>query len=198
MRITVKGDTGFVIDEYILDYAEAKIGRIEKFYNNIQEADLVLSESRGRSVAEVTLKASGKIIRAETQAPDIRAAIDKLSDKLEIQMKKFKEKLKDRARRTDQEKVKLASSESIIESKPLIVREKRFPISPLTDDEAIEQMELLGHDFFIYYRVSDNKENLAVLYRRKDGLDKTSTFLRIIFANTNQAENLKTVFIFDG
>ncbi len=169
MRITVKGDTGFVIDEYILDYAEAKIGRIEKFYNNIQEADLVLSESRGRSVAEVTLKASGKIIRAETQAPDIRAAIDKLSDKLEIQMKKFKEKLKDRARRTDQEKVKLASSESIIESKPLIVREKRFPISPLTDDEAIEQMELLGHDFFIYYRVSENKENLAVLYRRKDG-----------------------------
>jgi putative sigma-54 modulation protein len=85
-------------------------------------------------------------------------------------MKKFKEKLKDRARRSDQEKIKFESgSESIIESKSLIIREKRFPISPLTDDEAIEQMELLGHDFFIYYRVSDNKENLAVLYRRKDG-----------------------------
>jgi len=170
MRITVKGNTGSIMDEYILDYAETKIGRIEKFYNNIQEADLVLSESRGRNVAEVTLKASGKIIRAEAQASDIRAAIDKLSDKLEIQMKKFKEKLKDRARRSDQEKIKFESgSESIIESKSLIIREKRFPISPLTDDEAIEQMELLGHDFFIYYRVSDNKENLAVLYRRKDG-----------------------------
>ena len=96
MRITVKGNTGSIMDEYILDYAETKIGRIEKFYNNIQEADLVLSESRGRNVAEVTLKASVKIIRAEAQASDIRAAIDKLSDKLEIQMKKFKEKLKDR------------------------------------------------------------------------------------------------------
>lgn len=169
MRITVKGNTGSTIDEYILDYAEAKIGRIEKFYNNIQEADLVLSESRGRNVAEVTLKASGKIIRAEAQAPDIRAAIDKLSDKLEIQMKKFKEKLKDRARHGDQDKINIENSENIVESKPLILREKRFPISPLTDDDAIEQMELLGHDFFIYYRVSENKENLAVLYRRKDG-----------------------------
>jgi putative sigma-54 modulation protein len=169
MRITVKGNTGSTIDGYILDYAEAKIGRIEKFYNNIQEADLVLSESRGRNVAEVTLKASGKIIRAEAQAPDIRAAIDKLSDKLEIQMKKFKEKLKDRARHGDQEKINFENSGNIVESKPLILREKRFPISPLTDEDAIEQMELLGHDFFIYYRVNDNKENLAVLYRRKDG-----------------------------
>lgn len=170
MRITVKGNTGSTIDEYILDYAETKIGKIEKFYNNIQEADLVLSESRGRSVAEVTLRASGKIIRAETQAPNIKSAIDKLSDKLEIQMKKFKEKLKDRARHEGHEKVALSESkEEVIESKPLIMREKRFPISPLTDEEAIEQMELLGHNFFIYYRVSANAGNLAVLYKREDG-----------------------------
>ena len=171
MKITVKGGTGSMMDEYILDYAESKIGKVEKFYNNIQEADLVLSESRGRSVAEVTLKASGKIIRAETNAPNMRAAIDKLSDKLESQMKKFKEKLKDRARkRESSEDIALIKKDKrITEEKSLIKREKRFLIFPLTDEEAVEQMELLEHDFFIYYRVGSEREELAVLYRRKDG-----------------------------
>lgn len=171
MRITVKGGTGSMMDDYILDYAESKIGKVEKFYNNIQEADLVLSESRGKSVAEVTLRASGKIIRAETEASNMRAAIDKLSDKLEIQMKKFKEKLKDKARKREvaESTIQSENNEKVTEKNSLIRREKKFPISPLSDDEAIEQMELLGHDFFIYYRIISGRGELAVLYRRKNG-----------------------------
>jgi putative sigma-54 modulation protein len=169
MRITVKGNSDLNLDESILDYIQNKIGRVEKFYNNIQEADLVISELRGKSTTEITIKAEGKIIRAESQAQNIKASIDKLSDKIETQMKKYKERLKDKSRKEKQEERVLVPEDKTRELNFHIEREKRFTITPLTDEEALDQMELLGHDFFIYYRLNNGKERMAVIYRRRNG-----------------------------
>lgn len=170
MRITVKSENGSTLDENLLDYAEEKIGKIEKMHGNIQEADLVLSELRGRNVAEVTLKVAGKIIRAETDGSNIRGAIDRLAVKLEAQMRKYKEKQIDlsrkAARTTTNHEV---SQEPEKEKWSDIVREKKFYVEPMSDEEAMEQIELLGHDFFLYYRMTSKANHLALLYRRKSG-----------------------------
>lgn len=174
MRITIKSENEPSIDDQMLDYAEEKLGKVEKFFNNIQEADLVLSETRGKSVAEVTLLVSGKIIRAETQGATIRAAIDKLSDKIEAQMRKYKERLIDRSRKNARESNTLEKNivgviPPIPPTPSEIIREKKFPVEAMTDEDAIEQIELLGHDFFVYKRIQGDKDTLAVMYRRKDG-----------------------------
>ena len=171
MRITVKGNSDLNLDEGILDYIQNKIGRVEKFYSNIQEADLVISELRGKSTTEITIKAEGKIIRAESQAQNIKASIDKLSDKIETQMKKYKERLKDKSRKERQEERVVTNEDENVkeEFNQVIEREKRFTITPLTDEEALDQMELLGHDFFIYYRLNNDKEHIAVIYKRRNG-----------------------------
>ena len=169
MRITVKGNSDLKLDESILDYAQNKIGKVEKFHSNVQEADLVISETRGKCSAEVTIKADGKIIRAESQAQSIKASIDKLSDKIETQMKKYKERLKDKSKKERQEERIAVNEDEKEEFNQVIEREKRFIITPLTDEEALDQMELLGHDFFIYYRINKGKERIAVLYRRTNG-----------------------------
>lgn len=174
MRITIKSENDTSIDDQMLDYAEEKLGKVEKFFSNIQEADLVLSETRGKSVAEVTLLVSGKIIRAETSGANIRAAIDRLSDKIEAQMRKYKERLIDRSRKSARENSTLEKSIAGIEipvvSTPVeVIREKKFPVESMTDEDAMDQMELLSHDFFIYKRIQGEKDTLAVMYRRKDG-----------------------------
>jgi putative sigma-54 modulation protein len=170
MRITVKSENGSTLDENLLDYAEDKIGKIEKFYSNIQEADLVLSELRGRNVAEVTIKVAGKIIRAETEGSNIRGAIDRLSDKLETQMRKYKERQLDLSRKSARN---TSSNDHILgaekEKRSDIIREKKFFVEPMSDEEAIEQIELLSHDFFLYYRMTAKNNHLALLYRRKNG-----------------------------
>lgn len=170
MRITVKSENGATLDENLLDYAEDKIGKIEKFYANIQEADLVLSELRGRNVAEVTLKVAGKIIRAETEGSNIRGAIDRLSDKLETQMRKYKERQIDLSRKSARSNISHENAGNSEKEKwSDIVREKKFLVEPMSDEEAMEQIDLLGHDFFLYYRMGNKDNHLALLYRRKNG-----------------------------
>ncbi len=172
MRITVKSEQNGSFDEKMLDYAEEKIGRVEKFYNDILDTTLVLSDKKGRTSAEVTLRLNGRIIRAETEEQNLRTAIDRLSDKLESQLRKFKERSVDRTR-----KVSKGNNPDISFSDPVateqefvdILRIKKFTVAPMTDEEAVEQMELLGHDFFLFYRMRGDNEGLTLLYRRKNG-----------------------------
>lgn len=169
MRISIKSENNGSFDETMLDYAQEKIGKVEKFYNEIQDTTLVLSEKKGRTTAEVTIRLNGKIIRAETQEPNLRTAIDRLTDKLETQMRKFKERNVERHRRSTKD-----AHEHIPESFPQdtenpIIRTKKFTIEPMSDEEAIDQMELLGHDFFLFYRMKGDNEGLSLIYRRKNG-----------------------------
>jgi putative sigma-54 modulation protein len=119
----------------------------------------------------VTIWANGSILRAEEKSADLFAAVDAVTDKMERQIERFKGK----RRRRRQQGAPAAAFPASLEmeeeeeagSGPAIVRVKQFPISPMSVEEAIDQMELLGHDFFVFYNADTNSMN--VVYRRKDG-----------------------------
>jgi len=167
MKITVKSSSSHCFDESTLSYAEEKLEKLEKIFQPIREADLVFNESKGVHMAEVTMYVNGKIIRAETKDTNVRSAIDRLKDKLERQIRRYKEKTIDKKRHVKKEFPQEATP-ILEEEMPQIIREKKFSIVPLSDEDAIEQLELLGHDFFLYYRISKDYKGLAVLYRRQN------------------------------
>jgi putative sigma-54 modulation protein len=164
------------VTDWLRKYVEKKIGKLEKFLPNATEAKVELTQEKTRSadtreVVQVTILNDKTVIRAEEKSSDMFAAIDMVVDKLERQIKKYKGKIRTR-RRTPSEQSTLSTGpfmeeESQEEAGPRIVRVKQFPVSPMSEEEAIDQMELLGHDFFVFYNANTN--SLNVLYRRKDG-----------------------------
>lgn len=170
MQITVKG-RHMDVAPAVRDYAVEKVGRVVKISNNmLMSAEVELYTERNRSiektqVAEVTVQTKGHVIRARESAHDMYAAIDLMSEKLESQVRRFKEKLVDR--RTKGEPMSVVSAMPDQSSEPSIVKTKRLATKPMSTDEAILQMELLGHDFFVFR--ADDMEGTSVLYRRKDG-----------------------------
>ena len=177
MQITVAGRHMAVTDP-IRDYAEEKIGRVAKIHDREDmQIEVVLRVERNpanknRDVAEVTARAKGIVVRAEEAAPDMYAAIDLVSEKLEGQMRKYKTKML--ARRNGKASIKTAAGVSPLppvlgddDQEGRIVRTKSVDAKPMTEDEAIMQLELLGHDFFVY-RDADTSD-VSVLYRRHDG-----------------------------
>jgi putative sigma-54 modulation protein len=171
VRITVKSENNGAFDEKMLEYAEEKIGKVEKYYSDIQDTLLVLSDKKGRTSAEVTIRLHGKIIRAETEEQNLRTAIDRLTDKLESQMRKLKERMIDRTRKVSKENyaTPVYNEKLIANDMTDIIRVKKFLLEPMTDEEAVEQMELLGHDFYLFFRSKGESEGLTLLYRRKNG-----------------------------
>jgi len=128
--------------------------------------------NKNRDVAEVTAHMKGLVVRAEEAAPDMYSAIDLVSEKLERQMLKYKTKLVDRRNgRTTAVRTAAGDSElpSTLDAEPeaAVVRTKSVAVKPMTEDEAILQLELLGHDFFVFTHAEEGTVN--VLYRRNDG-----------------------------
>jgi len=175
MQIKVAG-RHMGVSEPIRAYAEEKIGRVAKIHDrDDMQVDVVLHveknpSNKNRDVAEVTAHMKGVTVRAEEAAPDMYAAIDLVSEKLERQMRKYKTKLVDR--RNGKTVVRTAPGDREIasdleEEEPKIVRTKVVEAKPMTEDEAIMQMELLGHDFFVFTHAETSAMN--VLYRRGDG-----------------------------
>ena len=131
----------------------------------------------GRYVVQVTLSANGTFLRAEERNFDELAAVDAAAEVLSRQAMRFKERNILRSERRVSKEQRLLAETEVAEAEELppgaelvmgrVVRTKRFALKPMTEAEAIEQMELLGHDFF-FFRDAD-KEQLAVLYRRRDG-----------------------------
>jgi len=161
----------------IRDYALEKIGKAARVHDRDDMViDVVLHveknpANKNKDVAEVTAFMGGTVVRAEEAAPDMYAAIDLVSEKLERQMKKYKTKLKDK--RNGKTKVKTAPGDSELpapfaeEDEGIVVRTKVVEIQPMTEDEAILQLELLGHDFYVFRHAET--EDVSVLYRRVDG-----------------------------
>jgi len=158
------------VTETLRKYLEKKIGKMDRYLPTITEAYVELSRERTKSAkdsqrVEVTLKSNRAILRAEERSADIFAAIDAVVDKLHRRIERYKGKLYDKSKaRTRREKLE---EEAAPEEEPRVVKVKRFPVTPMTQEEAIEQMELLGHDFFIFFNPEDGQIN--ILYRRKDG-----------------------------
>jgi putative sigma-54 modulation protein len=178
MQIKVAGRHMAVTDP-VRTYAEEKIGKVAKIHDrDDMQVDVVLHveknpANKNRDVAEVTARMKGLVVRAEEAAPDMYAAIDLVSEKLERQMRKYKTKLVDRRNgktvlRTaggDRELPSTLGEEEPEEGR--IVRTKTIDAKPMTEDEAMMQMELLGHDFFVFVDAGTN--DVTVLYRRHDG-----------------------------
>lgn len=177
MQITITG-RHMAVTEPIRAYAEEKIGKAARIHDrDDMSVEVVLHveknpANKNKDVAEVTARMKGVVVRAEEAAPDMYAAIDLVSEKIERQMRKFKSKLLDR--RNGKTAVRTAPGDSELplpgdeaEEEGSVVRTKIVDAKPMTEDEAILQLELLGHDFFVFTHA--NTEAINVLYRRQDG-----------------------------
>jgi len=161
------------LSEELRSYIDKKVSRLYRYLEQIDETRIDLTHARtakeeiNRFIAQITLRGRGFILRAEERADTIKTALDLVMDKIERQIERYKgKKYHSRAGATP-------ASELLIEEAPeeplqMIVRRKKFTLVPMDELEAIEQMNLLGHeDFFIFYNVSTNAIN--VLYKRRDG-----------------------------
>lgn len=168
MKYNIRGDKMIVTDA-IKEYAETKLGKLEKYFKDDDITANVLTRVRGNSqIVEVTIPTSKFVLRSEEENDDLYAAIDLVSDKLERQIRKNKTRLnrnvKDNAREFNFD---YTLEETDEEPKEKIVKRKNIDMKPMDEEEAILEMELLGHNFFVYKDMDTN--NTCVLYKRKDG-----------------------------
>jgi putative sigma-54 modulation protein len=181
MQMILKGKN-IEITDWLHEYVEKKVDKLDRYMPEIQEVRVELSvektrSSQDRQVAQITVRSNGLILRAEERTDDMFSAIDAVVDKMHRQIVRYKGKRIDRwqgqrVSRSEAEVPPLEEEilEELAEEQEMdrrIVRVKRFAVSPMEEDEAIEQMELLGHDFFVFFNPNSGK--LSVLYRRKDG-----------------------------
>ena len=136
---------------------EEKIGKLEKYFNPDTEAHVTLSVEKDRQKIEVTIPVKGNIIRSEQVSNDMYVSIDLVEEIIERQLKKYKNKIVD--------KQQAASSFSKMYVEIKIVRTKKFDIKPMYPEDACIQMELLGHNFFVFINAETDQVN--VVYKRK-------------------------------
>jgi len=165
------------VTDRIFDYARKKVSKLDRFLNDVDEARVDLAyiksarSAADRQVAQITVRGKGYILRAEERSDDVFTALDSALEKLQRQMERYKGKRqKGRGDGTPASAViPSASEEEAEEDRSLIVRRKKFVLTPMDELEALEQMKLLSHeDFFVFYNSITNSVN--VLYRRRDGL----------------------------
>lgn len=179
MNIHIRSRNGKVSDRQ-RTVIEEKLGKLERYTGDLGDVTVELARSQQRGVGEIHIVQAtlhmpqGTIVRAEERQPDLFAAVDVIHDTLQRQITRYKDKRyrRGKVRTTDSETVPLethpapdAAEEP--EQEPQIVRTKRFTYKPMTSEEAIEQMELLGHNFFVF--TDADTDQISVVYRRRDG-----------------------------
>ena len=170
MRLQVKGRNVEVSDS-IRSYAEQKLSKIDRQLGDTTRVELELAVEKNPSisanqVAEVTVWTRGPTLRAREATTDMRASIDQLTEKLLRQVKHYRDR---RSRRHARGNGVPSGGVPVTmdEPEPQIVKTKQFAVKPMTAEEAILQLELIGHDFFVFRNADD--ESVNVVYRRKDG-----------------------------
>ncbi|GAB4527378.1 MAG: ribosome-associated translation inhibitor RaiA [Anaerolineales bacterium] len=163
------------LSDRVDEYVHKKVGKLDRYLNNIDDARVDLAHVKSvrnandRHVAQITVRGRGFILRTEESADTIFAALDMALDKMQRRIQRYKGK-RTRGRtegRAEEETIPVDMALED-EEEPVIARRKRFSLVPMTEQEAIEQMQLLGHDnFFIFYNANTNGIN--VLYQRRDG-----------------------------
>ncbi len=167
MNIIISGKN-IEVTEALRERATKKISKLDKFFSSDTEAHVTLSVQRTRQIAEVTISYNGIVFRAEESNDDMYTSIDKTVDLLERQIRKNKTRLARRLHENDFRIDNFKFTEEVPEEKEFkIVRSKRFAVKPMDVEEAILQMNLLGHDFFMFFNADSNQVN--VVYKRKDG-----------------------------
>ena len=169
MQLIITGKN-MQVSEMLDTYVRKKIGKLERHLSDPAEAQIELSaestrNAQQRQVVQVTIHKNGTIMRGEERAADMNTAIDAVVDKLERQIERYKGKSASKKRRAQAEV--LEAENAPLPEEPTIVRVKRFRVTPLTEEQAVDQMELLGHSFFVFLNAASNRLN--VVYRREDG-----------------------------
>jgi putative sigma-54 modulation protein len=150
-------------------YLEKRLSKLKKQFRHEPEVHYTQGFERGLYNVEVTLNNDGVLLRSQERSSDLHAALDNMVEKLETQWQRYKGKRTDGHRHSSAIK---AEAEAALEPEeetfvPRIVRRKNFPMKSMTPEEAARQMELLGHDFFVF--LDEENGRLAVLYKREDG-----------------------------
>jgi len=167
MRIDIRGDKVKITDA-IKAQVEEKIGKLDQYFGNPEElkAYVVVRVRNNEQIIEVTIPTPKFTLRAETSHEDLYAAINLTLDKLERQIRKNKTKMRKKFKDILQyELIETEIPEE--ENTSTIVKRKTLELRPMDEEEAILQMELLGHDFFVFKNATT--ETISVLYKRKDG-----------------------------
>ncbi|HEY8463589.1 MAG TPA: ribosome-associated translation inhibitor RaiA [Bacillota bacterium] len=169
MLVTVNGKNIEVTDA-LREYAEKKVSKIVKFFEKSPlGAQVTLSTERGKHIVDLTIQVNGLLLRGEAKSNDMYGSIDEAVDKIERQVRKYKTKLNRKFQKDNQ--VILTglppATTAKEEAEPQIKRTKRFAIKPMSVEEAVMQMELLDHDFYVFSNSDTDEVN--VVYRRKDG-----------------------------
>lgn len=158
------------VNEKKTDYITKKIGKLDKFFKTEPEARIVIGSRKDKEYIEATIYSEGFMVRAEAEQNDIFSAIDKAVDIIERQIRKNKTKLEKRIKREAVSDNQLLSGEIFSDEEDAefnVIKTKRFPVKPMSVQEAILQMNLLGHSFFVFK--NQETDELNVVYRRKDG-----------------------------
>ena len=167
MKITITGKN-FHTYQHLEDTIEKKFEKLGKYFSDDIDANVVLSQERNKDKIEVNINAKGARFRTEQVADDVYVGIDKAIDKLSSQMSKFKGKLQKRY--TDNKSVRfeaIPTPEPEVAEVGKVVKTKKVELRPMDEDEAILQMEMIEHDFFMYQDI--NSGEVKVLYKRNDG-----------------------------
>ena len=170
MKLQYNGKNITVTDA-LRDGAEKKLGRLDKYFDEEVKGNVIFSLEKNARVVEVTIKLpEGAYIRTEQSSDDMYSSIDRAVDGLEAQIRKHKGKMQkryaSRGRSIRFENIPEVEPEQ--EEKSSIVKVKRFPLRPMDPEEAVLQMELLGHDFFVFIE-QDDMDQVAIVYKRQDG-----------------------------
>lgn len=167
MKCKIRGEK-IKITSAIQDYVETKLSRLDKYFKNADVDASVLIKVKGKEQAiEVTIPYDKYTLRSEERRDDLYAAIDLVIDKLEGQIRKNKTKLKKQVKKSEEFfnfDYEIANEDDVDNR---IVKRKTFEMKPMNEEEAILELELLGHDFYIYR--DDKTNDINVLYKRKDG-----------------------------
>ncbi len=158
--------------EALKSYVEEKLERVQKYIDEPITAQVFLTVEKIRHIAEITINAKGVTIKASEETNDMYAAIDAVLDKIERQLRRYKEKIKEHKPSSVVEERKI--KKSIVEAEslgqktePVIIKTKTFSIKPMSVEEAVMQMDLLHKDFLVF--TDSATEDINVIYRRKDG-----------------------------
>ena len=169
MQINVRG-RNMEITPALQEYAEKKLGRLKKLLSPEAEVQVTLSVVKDDHIVDVIISIGGFLFKGEEATPDMYASLDLVVDKLERQMHKYKTKINRKLRQKGLKELgekHAGRSLAKEEAEPRVVKTKRFVMKPMSLEEAILQLNLLGHDFFVF--TNAETEEINVLYKRKDG-----------------------------
>lgn len=168
MKLNIRGSKLEVTDA-IKNYVESKLARLDKYFENPEEltANVLIKTSGIYQVVEVTIPIRKAILRSEESNKDLYASIDLVVDKLERQIRKNKTRMQHKSNKENMNLFLDFDVEAEEQSTETIVKRKTIDAKPMSEEEAILQMNLIGHEFFIFKNADTDQE--AVLYKRKDG-----------------------------